>query len=120
MLAYVCISGVNVGEDDARALGELIADTPVRLDLIDVTDPTGTFQAPTADELRDLPRCTLSSCRTAGGSPLFGWQRHCCGVWDSRGIGVKSIISETLPVLTHGQVHENAALPASKPPRYSQ
>ena len=52
MLAYVCISGVNVGEDDARALGELIADTPVRLDLIDVTDPTGRFQAPTADELR--------------------------------------------------------------------
>ncbi len=33
-------------------VGELIADTPVRLDLIDVTDPTGRFQAPTADELR--------------------------------------------------------------------
>ena len=47
MLAYVCISGVNVGEDDARALGDLIADTPVRLDLIDVTDPTGKFQSPT-------------------------------------------------------------------------
>ena len=52
MLAYVCISGENVGEDDARALGELIGDTPVRLDLIDVTDPTGRFQPPTADELR--------------------------------------------------------------------
>jgi 23S rRNA (adenine2503-C2)-methyltransferase len=52
MLAYVCISGINVGEGDARALGELIADTPVRLDLIDVTDPTGRFEAPTADELR--------------------------------------------------------------------
>src|SRR4051812_27446985 len=52
MLAYVCISGENVGEEDARALGDLIADTPVRLDLIDVTDPTGRFQAPTADELR--------------------------------------------------------------------
>ena len=48
MLSYVCISGENVGEDDARALGELIGDTPVRLDLIDVTDPTGRFQPPTS------------------------------------------------------------------------
>ena len=46
MLAYVCISGVNVGEEDARALGELIGDTPVRLDLIDVTDATGRFHPP--------------------------------------------------------------------------
>jgi 23S rRNA (adenine2503-C2)-methyltransferase len=52
MLAYVCISGVNVGAEDARALGELIGDIPVRLDLIDVTDPTGQFQPPTTDELR--------------------------------------------------------------------
>ena len=52
MLAYVCISGVNVGEGDARALGEVIGDTPVRLDLIDVTDPTGRYQPPTPEELR--------------------------------------------------------------------
>ena len=53
-LSYVCISGRNVDEDDARALGDLIGDTPVRLDLIDVTDPTGRFQAPTAEEMRDF------------------------------------------------------------------
>ncbi len=52
MLAYVCISGENVGEEDAQALGHLIGDTPVRLDLIDVTDPTGRFQPPTAEELK--------------------------------------------------------------------
>ncbi len=52
MLAYVCISGENVGEDDARALGDLIGDTPVRLDLIDVTDPTGQFSPPSPDEMR--------------------------------------------------------------------
>jgi 23S rRNA (adenine2503-C2)-methyltransferase len=52
MLAYVCISGVNVGEEDAQALGEVIGDTPVRLDLIDVTDPTGRFQPPAPDELQ--------------------------------------------------------------------
>jgi 23S rRNA (adenine2503-C2)-methyltransferase len=50
MLAYVCISGVNVGEDDAAALGHLIGDTPVRLDLIDVTDPTGQFRPPSDAE----------------------------------------------------------------------
>jgi 23S rRNA (adenine2503-C2)-methyltransferase len=51
MLAYVCISGINVGEDDAHALAALIGDTPVRLDLIDVTDPTGQFHPPGAAEL---------------------------------------------------------------------
>ncbi len=49
-LAYVCIAGVNVGEDDARALGTLIGDTPVRLDLIDVTDPEGRYRPPNDDE----------------------------------------------------------------------
>jgi 23S rRNA (adenine2503-C2)-methyltransferase len=52
MLAYVCISGENVSADDARTLGELIGDTPVRLDLIDVTDPTGRFRPPRSDELQ--------------------------------------------------------------------
>jgi 23S rRNA (adenine2503-C2)-methyltransferase len=54
MLAYVCVSGVNVAQEDARALGELIGDTPVRLDLIDVSDPTGRFRAPTASELKEF------------------------------------------------------------------
>jgi 23S rRNA (adenine2503-C2)-methyltransferase len=52
MLSYVCIAGENVGEDDARALGALIGDTPVRLDLIDVTDPSGSFRPPDGEELR--------------------------------------------------------------------
>jgi 23S rRNA (adenine2503-C2)-methyltransferase len=51
MLSYVCIAGENVEVDDARALGALIGDTPVRLDLIDVTDPTGRFHPPTSEEL---------------------------------------------------------------------
>jgi len=54
MLAYVCIAGENVGEDDAKALGALIGDTPVRLDLIDVTDPTGRFRPPCPEELRSF------------------------------------------------------------------
>jgi 23S rRNA (adenine2503-C2)-methyltransferase len=52
MLAYVCIGGVNVDESDAQALADLIGDTPVRLDLIDVTDPSGRWQPPAPDEYR--------------------------------------------------------------------
>ncbi len=51
MLSYVCIGGVNVSEDDARALGDLIRDTPVRFDLIDVNDPTGRYLPPSPAEL---------------------------------------------------------------------
>jgi 23S rRNA (adenine2503-C2)-methyltransferase len=54
MLSYVCISGINVAEEDARALGDLIGDTPVRLVLIDVTDPTGRFRPPGEDERRSF------------------------------------------------------------------
>jgi 23S rRNA (adenine2503-C2)-methyltransferase len=52
MLAYVCIGGINVDESDAQALADLIGDTPVRLDLIDVTDPAGRFRPPAPDEYR--------------------------------------------------------------------
>jgi 23S rRNA (adenine2503-C2)-methyltransferase len=52
MLSYVCIRGENVGEEDARAIGELVGSTPVRFDLIDVTDSTGRFEPPTSEELR--------------------------------------------------------------------
>jgi len=53
-LAYVCIAGENTSEDDARALGDLIGDTPVRLDLIDVTAPTARFSPPSPDEMRSF------------------------------------------------------------------
>jgi 23S rRNA (adenine2503-C2)-methyltransferase len=51
-LAYVCISGENVSEDDARMLADLIGDTPVRVDLIDVTDHSGRYSPPTPEELK--------------------------------------------------------------------
>jgi 23S rRNA (adenine2503-C2)-methyltransferase len=41
-----------MGEDDARSLAALIGDTPVRLDLIEVTDPSGRFAPPVAKELQ--------------------------------------------------------------------
>jgi 23S rRNA (adenine2503-C2)-methyltransferase len=50
-LSYVCIAGENMAESDARELARLIGKTPVRFDLIEVTDPTGRFRRPTLDEL---------------------------------------------------------------------
>jgi 23S rRNA (adenine2503-C2)-methyltransferase len=87
MLSYVCISGVNVSQDDARALSDLIGDTPVRLDLIDVDDRTGHYLPPSPAELnefRDALRRYVrqpvvrrysggsdigAACGTLGGSP---------------------------------------------------
>ena len=57
MLSYVCLGGINCGEDDARAIGELVGDTPVRFDLIDVTDPTGRYHPPDAEELTAFRDC---------------------------------------------------------------
>jgi 23S rRNA (adenine2503-C2)-methyltransferase len=52
MLVYVCIGGVNVDVSDADALADLIGETPVRLDLIEVTDPTGRWRPPAPVEFR--------------------------------------------------------------------
>jgi 23S rRNA (adenine2503-C2)-methyltransferase len=51
-IAYVCVRGENVSESDAIELARLIGDTPVRLDLIDVTDTSGRYLPPTEEELR--------------------------------------------------------------------
>jgi 23S rRNA (adenine2503-C2)-methyltransferase len=51
-LAWTMMSGINVGEWDARQLAELTRDLPIKLDLIDVNDPTGRFRPPSAGELR--------------------------------------------------------------------
>jgi 23S rRNA (adenine2503-C2)-methyltransferase len=51
-IAYVCVRGENVSEDDAIELARLISDTPVRLDLIDVNDTSGRYLPPTEEDLR--------------------------------------------------------------------
>ncbi|MBK7857055.1 MAG: radical SAM protein [Archangiaceae bacterium] len=51
MLAYVAIKGFNTGREDAEALARLFDGVPVKIDLIDVTDPSGKYQPPDADEL---------------------------------------------------------------------
>lgn len=50
-LAWIMMSGVNMSERDAKELAELTRDLPVKIDLIDVNDPTGNFRPPSREEL---------------------------------------------------------------------
>lgn len=43
---YVMLAGVNVGEEDAEALGRLFRGAPIRLNPIAVNDATGRFRPP--------------------------------------------------------------------------
>lgn len=52
LLGWTMMAGINTGEEDALQLAELTRGLPVKLDLIDVNDPTGRFRPPSADELR--------------------------------------------------------------------
>jgi 23S rRNA (adenine2503-C2)-methyltransferase len=45
------ISGVNTRDEDAAQLAELVRGLHVKLDLIDVNDPTGRFHPPSPEEL---------------------------------------------------------------------
>ncbi len=57
MLAYVMVKGFNTGYEDAVALKELVGDTPVKIDLIDVNDATGKYLPPDAEELERFRDC---------------------------------------------------------------
>jgi len=50
-IAYVAIGGVNTGPEQARALGQLLQGLKVKLNIIDVSDETGRYRPPSADEL---------------------------------------------------------------------
>lgn len=49
-LAWVLMSGVNSGADEARELGRLFRGERVRLSVIDVNDPTGRFERASDEE----------------------------------------------------------------------
>jgi len=81
-LAWTMIAGVNTRPEDARQLAALVAGLPVKLDLIDVNDPTGVFQRPSVDELnrfRDALSAELGepvARRYSGGADI----RAACGM----------------------------------------
>jgi 23S rRNA (adenine2503-C2)-methyltransferase len=84
---YVMISGVNVGAEDAEALGQILRDIPVRLNPIPVNDASGRHQPPSPAEwnaFRDalgeeLPGQPIV-LRYSGGRD----QRAACGMLASR------------------------------------
>ena len=86
-IEYVLISGVNVGEEDAAALGALLRGIPVRLNPIAVNDATGRFRPPDEREW-NLFRDALA--RHLPGQPVVrrysgGQDEHAaCGMLASR------------------------------------
>jgi 23S rRNA (adenine2503-C2)-methyltransferase len=87
-LEYVMMSGVNVGEEDAAALGRLLRGIPVRLNPIAVNDATGRFRPPSEPEWN---RFRDALARELPGQPVVlrysgGQDRHAaCGMLASRG-----------------------------------
>ena len=75
-LAWTLISGFNTRPEDARQLAELTAGLPIKLDLIDVNDPSGELAPPSQSELdafRDALRAELRmpvSRRYSGGQDV--------------------------------------------------
>jgi 23S rRNA (adenine2503-C2)-methyltransferase len=86
-LEYVMIAGVNVGPEDAAALGLLLRDVPVRLNPIAVNDATGRFRPPTEAEwtafrdalARELPGQPIVRRYSGGGD-----EHAACGMLASR------------------------------------
>lgn len=63
-VGWVLLRGVNTGEDEAEALRRLFPDTPLRVHLIDVNDPSGRF-APPDDAERGRFASALAARRIA-------------------------------------------------------
>jgi len=86
-LEYVMLAGVNTGEEDAVALGRLLAGIPIRLNPIAVNDATGRFRPPTEPEWNEF-RDRLA--RHLPGQPIVrrysgGQDQHAaCGMLASR------------------------------------
>jgi 23S rRNA (adenine2503-C2)-methyltransferase len=51
ILAWTMMAGVNTSDEDAQMLAELTRGLPIKLDLIDVNDPTGRYRPPSGEEL---------------------------------------------------------------------
>ncbi len=85
-LGWTMIEGENVSADDARRLGELVRGLPVKIDLIDINDPSGRFRPPDRaglDAFRDALRLHVGAPvarRYSGGADI----RAACGMLAGR------------------------------------
>ena len=86
ILAWTMMSGVNTGAEAAQNLADLTRHLPIKLDLIDVNDPSGRFQPPSPAELdafRDVLRAKLAmpvARRYSGGQEIHA----ACGMLANR------------------------------------
>jgi len=89
-LAWTMIAGVNTRPEDARMLAELTRGLPIKLDLIDVNDPSGRFHPPGPAELsafRDALRDSLAmpvARRYSGGQDIHA----ACGMLAAVSVGL--------------------------------
>ncbi len=94
-LAWTMISGVNTRPEDARMLAELTRGLPIKLDLIDVNDPTGCFRPPSPAELsafRDALGKSLAmpvARRYSGGQDIHAG----CGMLAAVSVGLGSPVA---------------------------
>jgi 23S rRNA (adenine2503-C2)-methyltransferase len=92
-LAWTMLAGINTRPEDARQLAELTRGLPIVMDLIDVNDPTGQFQRPSAVErnaFRDALTAELGMpviYRYSGGQDIFGG----CGMLAGKAINTVSV-----------------------------
>jgi 23S rRNA (adenine2503-C2)-methyltransferase len=105
-LAWTLLSGINTRPEDARQLAALTAGLPIKLDLIDVNDPTGRFQPPTEAELsafRDVLRAEVGMPvvrRYSGGQDVAGG----CGMLAGRVVAQSLDLEHGAPLLGRGPV----------------
>jgi 23S rRNA (adenine2503-C2)-methyltransferase len=84
-IAWVLMSGINTGPEEARELGRLLRGAPGRVSVIDVNDPTGEFQRATDAErsrfLSALAEAGIGFVRRYSGGPDI---HAACGMLASR------------------------------------
>ncbi len=87
-LAWVLMSGINSGADEADELARLFRGAPLRLSIIDVNDPTGAFRraddAERSSFFTHLARRGIGFVRRYSGGPDI---HAACGMLASRALG---------------------------------
>ena len=113
MVAWTMIAGVNTRDEDAQMLADLTQGLPIKLDLIDVNDPTGRFRPPSR-RTRRFPRRAQREAGRARGPPLQRRPGHPCRL---RHVGRKSKVVGTLRVSTAVSAHGVCGLHSFTPTR---
>ena len=89
MLAYVAIRGLqHRAARTPRRSRDAFEGIPIKLDLIDVTDPTGATSRRMPEELARVPR-PAADPRRPRGAPLLGREGHRGGMRDARSLLVR-------------------------------